>query len=225
MARWVGFQLGAYGPANGDDAVLDAAARRAMHTPRYLGDPDDWSHAMGISWHAIHRDGVTWVLHSGGFPGFTSNVCFDPKAGVGAVALVNGSGDAPGLALGLAQATREATLRRPPSVVPPAPVPEAWRPLLGLYADDYSTARLEWRDGELTFVDPDNPGWRPRLAPTDDPNVFVVGPGCGQSGEQARFRRLQDGRVASVLLASVTLRRLEPVPAVDDPASPAADGR
>ncbi len=111
MARWVGFQLGAYGPANKDDTVLDAAARRAMHTPRYLGDPDDWSHAMGISWHAIRRDGVTWVLHSGGFPGFTSNVCFDPKAGVGAVALVNGSGDAPGLAMGLAQATRESALR------------------------------------------------------------------------------------------------------------------
>jgi hypothetical protein len=86
-------------------------------------------------------------------------------------------------------------------------------------------ARLEWRDGELTFLDPDNPGWRPRLVPTDDPDVFVVGPGCGQSGEQARFRRLPDGRVISVLLASGTLRRLEPVAAEDGPASRAADGR
>jgi hypothetical protein len=195
-----------------------------MHTPRYLGDPDDWSHAMGISWHSIRRDEVTWVQHSGGFPGFTSTVCFDPKTGVGAVALVNGYGDTPRLAIGLAQATREAAVRRPPSIVRPAPVPEAWTPLLGRYVDDYSVARLEWRDGELTFVDPDNPGWRPRLVPTDDPDVFVVGPGYGQSGEQARFERLPDGRVTSVLLASGTLRRLAPVTAVDESASPVADG-
>ncbi len=216
MARWVGFQLGAYGPATAGDSVLDPSARRAMHTPRYLGDPDDWSHAMGISWHAIRRDDVIWVQHSGGFPGFTSTICFDPKTGVGAVALVNGYGDTPRMAMGLAEATRDAVVRRPPSIARPAPVPDAWRPLLGLYADDYSTARLEWRDGELTFVDPDNSGWRPRLVPTDDPNVFIVGPGCGQSGEKARFRRLPDGRVTSVLLASDTLRRLAPVTDVDD---------
>ncbi len=87
--------------------------------------------------------------------------------------------------------------------------------------DDYIAARLEWRDGELIFVDPDNSGWRPRLVPTDDPDVFVVGPGCAQSGEQARFLRLPDGRVTSVLLASGTLHRLAPVAAVDDAASPA----
>ena len=153
-------------------------ARRARHNSRRR--------------HTIRRDEVIWVQHSGGFPGFTSSVCFDPETDVGAVALINGYGDTPRLAIGLAQATREAALRRPPGIVRPAPVPEAWRPLLGLYADDYSMARLEWRDGELTFLDPDNPGWRPRLVPTDDPDVFVVGPGCGQSGEQARFRRLPD---------------------------------
>ncbi len=41
LARWAGFQLGAYSSPSRDDAVLDATARRAMHTPRYLGDPDD----------------------------------------------------------------------------------------------------------------------------------------------------------------------------------------
>ncbi len=109
-----------------------------MHTPRYLGDPDDWSHAMGISWHTIRRDEVTWVQHSGGFPGFTSSVCFDPKTSVGAVSLVNGYGDTPRLAIALAQGTRKGALRRPPCIIPPMPVPEAWGPLLGLYADDYS---------------------------------------------------------------------------------------
>jgi hypothetical protein len=100
---------------------------------------------------------VTWAQHSGGIYGFGPNVCFDPKTGVGAVALVNGTGDVPALAMGLAHAAREMTLRRAPSIVPPKPMPGAWRSLLGLYVNEYGTVRLEWRDGELTLVDPGNP--------------------------------------------------------------------
>ena len=47
--------------------------------------------------------------------------------------------------------------------------------------------------------------------PTSDPDVFTVGPGCRQSGEPAIFRRLADGRGATVYLGEVTRIRLDTV--------------
>jgi len=49
------------------------------------------------------------------------------------------------------------------------------------------------------------------LAPTDDPDVFVVESGFRESGELVRFRRGKDGRVVSVVAAVATMDRLEPV--------------
>jgi hypothetical protein len=71
--------------------------------------------------------------------------------------------------------------------------------------------RLEWRDGALTFVDPQEPAWRPTLVPTEDPDVFVVKAGVRESGEDVRIERREDGRVRAVDLAGTRLVRLEPV--------------
>ena len=89
LARWISFQLRAHtGPA-GDSPVLAAASLREMHKPRYLAD-DDWMSAWGISWCADRHDDVSWIRHSGGLPGFTTTVCFDPVQQVGAIVLHNG---------------------------------------------------------------------------------------------------------------------------------------
>jgi hypothetical protein len=145
--------------------------------------------------------------------GFQTTVCFDPKQQVGAIALVNGLGDAAELAMGLASAARDAVRAAPPPIDPPAPLPDAWRDLLGLYADpDYTfILRLEWRDAKLTFVDSDTPDWRPMLQPTSEPDAFVVEPGVRESGEPCTFQRTADGRIRSVVLGSALLRRLDPV--------------
>ena len=71
--------------------------------------------------------------------------------------------------------------------------------------------RLEWRDGKLCVVDPDEPTWRPTLSPTDDPDVFMIDPGVRESGELATFLRTPQGRVRSLFLAAATLVRLDPV--------------
>ena len=187
-----------------------------MRRPRYIGD-EDWTRAWCIAWYAVRRDNVIWVQHSGGLHGFTSNVCFDPKEKVGAIALLNGIGDAPALAMDLATIAREAVLATAPSIEVPAHMPEAYRPLLGIYADKELglLLRLEWRDGKLTFVDPEDAKWRPTLASTGNQDVFLIEPGVRESGEQAVFRRLSDGRVASVFIASGTYVRLDPVGAPD----------
>jgi hypothetical protein len=113
----------------------------------------------------------------------------------------------------LAGTARRSAHARPPTIEPPAPVPEAFRPLLGVYVQPELEllVRLEWRDGKLTFIDPAEPTWRPTLAPTGDPDLFKVEPGVRESGEPVIFHRLADGRVASVFLAAFTLARFDRV--------------
>ena len=146
-------------------------------------------------------------------PGFTSSICFDPRAQVGAVALVNGTSGSAALAVDLAAAARRLVLAQPPAVTQPAPVPAGYRPLLGIYArPDLGgwVIRLEWRDGKLTFTTPESAAWRLVLVPADGPDSFVIAPGTWFPGENVTFRRLPGGQVASVFLAETTWVRLDP---------------
>jgi CubicO group peptidase (beta-lactamase class C family) len=220
LAAWLRFQLGAYsGACSGGNAgpgpaspVLAAASLREMHQPRYLGD-DEWTQAWGVSWYAIRKDEVTWVQHSGSVPGFTANVCFDPRTRVGAIALVNGSADPAVLAMELAATARAAVRAVAAGIEAPVPVPDGYAPLLGLYAapDLDLILRLEWRDGKLAFLDQGNGGPPVCLAQAGDADTFVAEPGVRASGEQVVFRRLADGRVASAFVAGGTMLRLDPV--------------
>jgi hypothetical protein len=113
----------------------------------------------------------------------------------------------------LAGHARKAVRAAPAPIDPPAPIPAAWRELLGLYADPEFVllVRLEWRDGKLTFVEAESPKWRPALTPSSQPDVFIVEPGVREAGEPCTFDRRADGRIRSVMLGSAVLRRLDPV--------------
>jgi D-alanyl-D-alanine carboxypeptidase len=212
LARWISLQLREEGGPRAGAQVLAGSSLREMHTPRYLGN-EEWTEAWGVSWYAVRKDGVTWVQHSGGLHGFITNVCFDPKQRVGAIALLNGVGEAADLAMDLGALARTAVLGAAPAIEPPATTPEAYRSLLGIYAaaEFGDLFRLEWRDAKLCLVDPREPAWCPTLTPTDDPDVFTIDPGVRESGEQATFARTADGRVRSLFLAAGTLSRLDPV--------------
>ncbi len=205
--------------------VLSAEDLKEMHRPRYIVD-DEWTAAWGISWSAARKDDVIWIQHSGGLPGYRTNACFDPKSGVGAIALINGAdGDPAALAMGLAGSAREAACARAPELTPPPAMPARYRPLLGAYRGPDIFAVLEWRDGKLTFVSPDQPTWKPTLLATGDEDTFGVEPGYRQSGETATFERLPDGRVLSVYLTAFTLRRQDDVTAEGSTRSKAASPR
>jgi CubicO group peptidase (beta-lactamase class C family) len=212
LARWIAFQLREDGGPRAGAQVLAGETLAEMHRPRYLGDAA-WTEAFGIAWYAVRREDVVWVQHSGGLHGFTTTVCFDPRERVGAIALVNGGGDPSSLAMDLAGIARDAVRAAPAAIEPPAPLPEAWRGLLGFYTEpeEMLLLRLEWRDGKLTFVDADSPTWRPTLAPGAGPDAFVVEPGVRESGEPCRFERAADGRIRAVVLGPTRLRRLDPV--------------
>lgn len=206
LAQWLSAQL------REDGRILAPKTLREMHTPRYLAD-EDWTEAFGLAWYAIRRKDVIWVQHSGALHGFRSNICFHAKTRVGAIALINGLGDAATLAMDLGEIAREAVAAAAPRIEAAAPMPSEYRPLIGIYFDRELglVLRVEWRDGKLTIVDPQLPGWRPTLAPSDKPDVFVIEPGVRESGDKAVFRRLPDGRVASVFIAAGTWMRLDPV--------------
>lgn len=225
LAKWVSFQLGAYqagaaqaGAGRGGAAaspVLAAASLREMHNPRYLAD-GQWTQAWGISWCATRQDEIIWIGHSGGVPGFTSTICFDPTAQVGAIVLVNGTSGSAALGIDLAAAARRLVMAQPPAITPPVPAPADYRPLLGIYARPGLggwVIRLEWRDGRLTFMTPESPTWQLILVPTDDPDLFTIARECDLPGENVIFQRLADGRAASVFLAETTWVRLDQVAA------------
>jgi CubicO group peptidase (beta-lactamase class C family) len=212
LALWLAFQVREGTAPRDDTQVLAGSTLAEMHRARYLGD-EAWTEAWCISWYAHRRGDVAWIQHSGGLHGFNTNICFDPKERVGAIALVNGEADASVLAMDMASLARDAVRASPPTIEPPAPIPAAWRELLGLYAAlEYSiVVRLEWRDSKLTFIDPPIPDWKPTLAPTEDSDVFIVDPGVRESGEPCTFRRRADGRIRSVTLGSTLMLRLDPV--------------
>jgi hypothetical protein len=214
LARWISFQLRAYtGPA-ADSPVLAAASLREMHKPRYLAD-DDWTSAWGISWSADRRDDVSWIGHSGGLPGFTTSVCFDPRQQVGAIVLHNGPSFTAEIARELAVTARRQAGAAPSAAAVPAPVPAQYRPLLGLYARTGlggGVLSLEWRAGKLAFLIPEFSSWQLALEPTPNPDVFLAGPGSDLSGENVIFRRHDDGQVISVLLVQGTYLRLAKPP-------------
>ncbi len=216
LARWISFQFREDGGERSGAQVLAGSTLKEMHTARYLGDAA-WTEAWCISWYAVRRGDVVWIQHSGGLHGFITNVCFHPKDRVGAIALINGVAEADELAMDSATIARDAVNAAPVAVEPPAPLPDGFRSLLGLYVDYHEGAilRLEWRDGKLTLVDPDRNAWRPTLTPTGEPDAFLVEPGVRESGERVVFRRVPDGRVSSMFLASATLARLDPVVAPD----------
>jgi YD repeat-containing protein len=208
LARWISFQFTEGTAPRGDAQILDGRTLAEMHTARYLGNAE-WTEAWCIAWYAVRRGEVVWVQHSGGLHGFITNVCFDLKTKVGAIVLLNGVADAASLSMDVASIARDAVLAAPPSIEPPHAMPDAYRDLLGLYVDEEtaSVVRLEWRDGVLAFLDPSEPTWRPTLAATEEPDVFVVDPGTRESGETVRFRRDAEGRILSVFLAAGTFVR------------------
>ena len=229
LGKWLSFQVAAHadkaeyaGPesagaapdesAQAGSAVLSSATRREMHKPRYLSD-EEWSSAWGISWYSVRKDDVTWVQHSGGLPGFTSNACFDRSTGVGAIVLVNGVADASGLAMSLAAAGRGLAAAAAPQPRPLVATPADLAPLLGVYAPpDFSfLVTLEWRDGQLTLIDMSDPADKVVLNRAGEPGGFVVAPGVRSSGEAVEFRRLPDGSVASLAYGGGRLVRLGPV--------------
>ena len=212
LGRWISAQFLAEGASEGHRTVLADATLTEMQRPRYL-EGDTWAEAWCIAWYAKRTGDTVWIQHSGGLPGFITNVCFHAKERVGAIVLLNGVAEASTLAMELGGMALEAARTAVVAPEVPPPMPPAYGDLLGIYGEPSEAilARLEWRDAKLRFVDPSEPTWSPVLLPTQDPDRFTVDLGERESGEPVEFHRAGDGRVSGVTIGPYSLRRFEPV--------------
>ncbi|THF55249.1 beta-lactamase family protein [Mesorhizobium composti] len=110
LARWAGWLCSAFSPASGEAGPLSAASRREMQriqcaiVPEQADDLrlEGYGYGLLVEHHA--RFGLV-VSHSGGYPGFSSHMRWNPATGLGVVAMENatysGAWDPASEALGL----------------------------------------------------------------------------------------------------------------------------
>jgi CubicO group peptidase (beta-lactamase class C family) len=217
LARWIVVQFSA-DPRDTErrpGAVLAPATLAEMQRPAFLDDPegDSWRHAQGLAWYSTRRpSGTVTTGHSGGLPGFISNISFRVAERIGAIVLLNGIGPASELAGELLEAALvpvRSAMARSAAAEPPQPCPAALAELLGEYRDlSYGEhVRVEWRDGSLWLVEtepgaPDHP-----LEPTADPLAFTMRVGR-PAGELLLFLRGPDGRVNRLNMGGYPLARM-----------------
>jgi len=213
VATWLSAQFPVEGGPEGHRTVLSDATLREMQRPRYL-EGDKWEEAWCIGWYAVRKKDTVWIQHSGGLPGFITNACFHPKERVGAIALLNGVGPAPELAMEIGALALEAVTKAVVAPTLPTPVPPGYEELLGIYGEptEAMLARLEWRDGKLTMLDPSEPDWQLVFLPSEEPDRFTIDWFQRESGEPVVFHRDTDGRVSGVTIGPYTLHRFDPVP-------------
>jgi len=107
IAAWSSWLSSAFDPANSDDAVLSRASRRLMqsiHTPAPLGaDHPAVPTVEGVGYglglvveHDLHFGAI--AQHSGGLPGWSSNMRWHVASGIGVVVFANTNGVRPGIA-------------------------------------------------------------------------------------------------------------------------------
>ena len=211
LARFVSAQ---FAPAETQDGILPGRMLAEMHRPRRLLD-GGWTQAIGLGWRIFRTDGEVRVGHAGGTFGFTAKAVFSVTRRRGAIVLTNGEGPVADLADALMDSEPgDATGNGADTArVGRSAPPEEVVPLLGLYAwEDHSApAAVEWVGGRLTIA------WigtgprgdhHPRiLEPTDDPLRFIVR-GGRETGEDCRFSRLGDGRIAGLTIGGWPLVRL-----------------
>ncbi len=101
LAKWVAFMADAFPARNDvDDACLSRASRREMQQVHRGFDPREFygvdgrdryvTGGYGFGLNVTHHDRLGWVVgHSGGLPGFGSNMRWVPSLGIGLVALAN----------------------------------------------------------------------------------------------------------------------------------------
>ena len=202
LARWSAFWLGS---EHAD--VLARTTRDEMLRPWIVAD-EEWKEAQGLCLYWRRHGDQRYVGHAGGLHGFITRFALSPKDGVGAIALLNGMGDAEALAFDLLDLAVTAQRARPlPQPAPPAPLPDAYAPLLGRYVwEEFGDAlNVEWRDGALVLVVDEE---QMTLEPTDDPARFTMrGHGRRPAGDVAWFVLGDDGRARHVNMSGYPFAR------------------
>ncbi|HEY3190400.1 MAG TPA: serine hydrolase, partial [Solirubrobacteraceae bacterium] len=200
MARFAMLQL-RDGPAGGAQ-ILAGTTLREMRAPVHIFP--DWRRAQGVGW-AIERLGDhTAVGHSGGIPGYATNVALIPALGLGAIVFCNTGTDpaaltrmalellAPVVARGRARAEARAAPK----------LPRALERYTGRYDARYFSIEVKAVKGRLALVFPNSPpGGEITLTQLDGP-LFRA-----KDGELVQAELDDAGRPTTIRTAGGVYRR------------------
>ena len=209
LARFVMLQL-RDGPAGGEQ-VLNGNTLREMHRAFWM-EPD-WQSGQGLGFWVTLRDGMTYIGHDGGVPGFRTQVQVSVQDKVGVIVLTNSDDGNPAMYIEkafqwVAPAMLKAVAGKEESVRPES----EWDRYLGRYRSKSADLQVLVLNGELIGIDPSQPDPMPdliRFTPVSE-NTFLIDGNSGEAsiGEEAVFEMDARGRVGRLKLAA---NYMEPV--------------
>ena len=184
----------------GGRQILSTGSLREMHRVRFV--ENDWNSGTGIGFGSNRVAGKTYVGHSGGYPGFTTQTFFqlDPKVGV--IVLTNTNDSNPGdiarqLMSTVGEAVAKATAQKPKTVA----WDPSWARFAGLYRGSFGDSQVVLLNQRLVIITPnganvDNPV---TLEPLGNGLFRYTAPGGGGPvGEVVRFVE-EGGRVTRMI--------------------------
>jgi D-alanyl-D-alanine carboxypeptidase len=207
LAKWISFQFRTDASKREGSQTLKGDSLSEMHRPQHLDD--NWNEGYGIAWMATRRAENIFHHHAGAIYGFLTIVMFNKPHKVGAIVLTNSVGHtgyaeiAFDLLEALIPAVRDS--RRILEPAKPVPMHETHKRLVGryLWAELGFLLYVVSRGGqlfgdELFAASPGMPPVRTKLAPTDNPYVFIA-EGGRAVGEPIEFQVAEDGTVIGCL--------------------------
>jgi len=205
IARFISLQF-RDGPAGGKQ-ILGGSSLREMHSPVLVSQ--DFEVGFGLGWGIRRVAGKKVIGHSGGLPGYTTNITLVPSMKLAVIVFTN-TGTAPvEISHGLLELlipifSREMARQQPqPSTEEIA----ALAPYTGRYhwlEDD--EIELKVVKGKLKIIDPDLPSMQVALIPAGEDRFYIEG--GPHAADFAIFDRDSSGEITGFMLAGYPLARI-----------------
>ena len=194
-------------PAGGNQ-VLGGSTIREMHMPANV--MPDFELGFGIGWGIRRVSGCKVIGHSGGLPGYTTNISLVPALKLAVIVFTNTGTNPVEISTQALDLLIPAFQRELKREEPPASAEEiaSWQPYVGRYSwrDVNDVIAVEVIDGKLLVT---TPGGDPktffRLQPHDQHRFRMIG-GSG-SGDFATFDVDANGKVTGVMLGAYPMSR------------------
>jgi CubicO group peptidase (beta-lactamase class C family) len=205
IARFVALQF-RDGPVGGAQ-VLAGGTLREMRAPVFLAS--DWKSARGIGWQiervAAPGGHPTAVGHSGGLPGWATNVMLVPELEVGVAVFVNTGADAAGLSRAALEVLVPvlARLKSRSEAAAAEPLPEGWQRYAGRYRSGLLEVEVKPLRGRLAIVYPEAPPGSEMLLSRVGDDVFR-----SHDGEIVAFDRDDAGQAIRLRGGAAVFRRV-----------------
>lgn len=197
LARFAALQF-RVGPAGGDQ-ILNSSTLREMHSPVSISP--DFQSIFGIGWGIRPINGHKTIGHSGGLPGFSTNMTLVPALKLGAIVFTNQST----MPLEIAHSMLEllipivSNLTEQSKPKPTAEQLENWRMYTGIYGRLGNQIKVTIVDGQLKVIDPKLANQGDVILNPHDTHRFRM-EGGSISHELAVFEVDADGRVLRMVM-------------------------